>query len=265
MVAKRRERRLHRSRLGTILLVARKTGHYHVEQLGIDKRQRIAQVLGIWIESQLLSLLGRSERHIGLASQQLCQITTGRMGADGIVGQRVHLETIGAGDITRLFARARGARCARRHLIRRDTGDELVDRARRGIHVDCRRHAQNAQVGNIIGEHLGRGVGHRRAAQRGIALRKGRLAAGSRHHRGGLERQRRAKVDQAQVKGALGKLPVERQTRRAHHNIGRRDVAMDKALAHQAHAAQQVEQVAAQARRHERRQAPGIVHGKART
>ena len=132
------------------------------------------------------------------------------MDANGIIGRRVHLEAVGAGDITRLFARARGARCTRCHLIRRDADDKLVDRARRGIHVNRRRHAQNAQVGNVIGEHLGRGVGHRRAAQRGIALRKGRLAAGSRHRRGGLERQRRAKIDQAQVKGALGKLPVER-------------------------------------------------------
>ena len=40
---------------------------------------------------------------------------------------------------------------------------------------------------------------------------------------------------------------------------------MDKALTHQAHTAEQVEQVAAQTRRHERRQAPGIVHGKVRT
>ena len=39
---------------------------------------------------------------------------------------------------------------------------------------------------------------------------------------------------------------------------------MDKALPHQAHATEQVEQVATQTRRHERRQAPGIVHGKAR-
>ncbi len=39
---------------------------------------------------------------------------------------------------------------------------------------------------------------------------------------------------------------------------------MDKALAHQAHTAEQIEQVATQTRRHERRQTPGIVHGKAR-
>ena len=104
----------------------------------------------------------------------------------------------------------------------------------------------------IVGEHLGRGVGHRRAAQRGIALRKRRLAAGTGHRRGGLERQRRAKIDQAQVEGALDKLSVERQTRRAHHDISGRDIAVDKTLAHQAHAAEQIEQVATQARRHER-------------
>ena len=39
---------------------------------------------------------------------------------------------------------------------------------------------------------------------------------------------------------------------------------MDEALPHQVHAAEQVEQVAAQASGHERRQAAGIVHGKAR-
>ena len=39
---------------------------------------------------------------------------------------------------------------------------------------------------------------------------------------------------------------------------------MDEPLPHQAHAAEQIEQVATQARRHERRQTPGIVHGKAR-
>lgn len=39
---------------------------------------------------------------------------------------------------------------------------------------------------------------------------------------------------------------------------------MDKALPHQVHAAEQVEQVATQASGHERRQATGIVHGKAR-
>jgi hypothetical protein len=35
-------RRLDRRRLGTIFLRAGQTGHHHVEQLGIDKRQRIA-------------------------------------------------------------------------------------------------------------------------------------------------------------------------------------------------------------------------------
>ena len=40
---------------------------------------------------------------------------------------------------------------------------------------------------------------------------------------------------------------------------------MDKALAHQAHTAEQIEQVATQTRRHKRRQASGIVHGKSRT
>ena len=39
---------------------------------------------------------------------------------------------------------------------------------------------------------------------------------------------------------------------------------MDEPLAYQAHATKQIEQVATQARRHERRQTPGIVHGKAR-
>lgn len=39
---------------------------------------------------------------------------------------------------------------------------------------------------------------------------------------------------------------------------------MDEPLAYQAHAAEQIEQVATQARRHERRKTPGIVHGKAR-
>ena len=42
VVTKRRERRLDRRRLGTIFLMAGQTGHHHVEQLGIDKRQRIA-------------------------------------------------------------------------------------------------------------------------------------------------------------------------------------------------------------------------------
>ena len=36
---------------------------------------------------------------------------------------------------------------------------------------------------------------------------------------------------------------------------------MDKALPHQAHTAEQIEQVATQTRRHKRRQASGIVHG----
>ena len=40
---------------------------------------------------------------------------------------------------------------------------------------------------------------------------------------------------------------------------------MDKALAHQTHTAEQIEQVATQTRRHKRRQASGIVHGKSRT
>ena len=186
------------------------------------------------------------------------------MGADGIIGQRIHLEAIGAGDISCLFARARSTRRTRRHFVRRDTGDELVDRTRRCIDIDRRRHAKHAQVGDIVGEHLGRGVGHRRAAQRGIALGKRRLAAGAGHRRGGLERQRRAKVNQAQVEGAFGKLSVERQARRAHHYISGRDITMDEPLAYQAHAAEQIEQVATQARRHERRQTPGIIYGKAR-
>ena len=132
------------------------------------------------------------------------------MGTNGIVGQRVHLETVGAGDVARLFARTRGARSARRGFVWRGAGNELVNRACRGIDVNRRRHTQSAQVGNIVGEHLGRSVGHRRATQRGIALGKGCLAAGTGHGRRRLERQRRAKVDQAQVKGALGKLPVKR-------------------------------------------------------
>ena len=40
---------------------------------------------------------------------------------------------------------------------------------------------------------------------------------------------------------------------------------MDKALTHQAHTAEQIEQVATQTRRHKRRQASGIVHGESRT
>lgn len=40
---------------------------------------------------------------------------------------------------------------------------------------------------------------------------------------------------------------------------------MDKALTHQAHTAEQIEQVATQTCRHKRRQASGIVHGKSRT
>ena len=36
---------------------------------------------------------------------------------------------------------------------------------------------------------------------------------------------------------------------------------MDKALTHQTHTAEQIEQVATQTRRHKRRQASGIVHG----
>ena len=244
--------------------MAGQAGHQHIEQLSVDKRQRIAQILGIWIEPQLLSLFGRGKCHIGLASQQLRQVAAGRVGADGIIGQRIHLEAIGAGDISCLFARARSTRRTRRHFVRRDTGDELVDRTRRCIDIDRRRHAKHAQVGDIVGEHLGRGVGHRRAAQRGIALGKRRLAAGAGHRRGGLERQRRAKVDQAQVEGAFGKLSVERQARRAHHYISGRDITMDEPLAYQAHAAEQIEQVATQARRHERRQTPGIIYGKAR-
>ena len=40
---------------------------------------------------------------------------------------------------------------------------------------------------------------------------------------------------------------------------------MDKALTHQAHTAEQIEQVATQTRRHKRRQASGIIHGESRT
>ena len=103
VVAKRRKRRLHRGGLGTIALITRQAGHHHIEQLSVDKRQRIAQILGIWIEPQLLSLFGRGKCHIGLASQQLRQVAAGRVGADGIIGQRIHLETIRAGDIARLL------------------------------------------------------------------------------------------------------------------------------------------------------------------
>ena len=241
--------------------MAGQTGHHHIEQLGVDKRQRIAQLLGIRLEPQLLGLLGRGERHIGLATKELGQVASRRVGADGIIGRSVHLKAIGTGDVTRFLARTRGARSTRRRLVRRDTGNELVDRARRRIHVNRWRHAQNAQINDIVGKHLGRSVGNRRAAQRGIALGKGRLAASPRHGRCGLERQRRAKVDQTQVKATLGELLVERQTRRAHHNVSGRDIAMDKALAHQVHAAQQIKQIATQARRHKRRQAPGIVYG----
>ena len=124
--------------------MAGQAGHHHIEQLSVDKRQRIAQILGIWIEPQLLSLFGRGKCHIGLASQQLRQVAAGRVGADGIVGQRIHLEAIRAGDIARLFARARSTRCTRRYFVRRDTGNELVDRARCSIYIDCRRHAERA-------------------------------------------------------------------------------------------------------------------------
>lgn len=45
--------------------MAGQAGHQHIEQLSVDKRQRIAQILGIWIEPQLLSLFGRGKCHIG--------------------------------------------------------------------------------------------------------------------------------------------------------------------------------------------------------
>lgn len=120
VVTKRRERCLDRRRLGTIFLMTGQTGHHHIEQLGIDKRQRIAQLLGIRLEPQLLGLLGRGERHIGLATKELGQVASRRVGADGLIGRSVHLKTIGTGDVTRLLARTRGARSTRRRLVRRD-------------------------------------------------------------------------------------------------------------------------------------------------
>ena len=71
VVAKRRKRRLHRGGLRTIALITRQAGHDHVGQLGIDKCQRVAQLLGIWLEPHLLCLLGGGERHIGLTPEQL--------------------------------------------------------------------------------------------------------------------------------------------------------------------------------------------------
>ena len=71
VVAKRRKRRLHCGGLGTIVLITRQAGHDHVEQLGIDKCQRVAKLLGVRLEPHLLCLLGGGERHIGLTPEQL--------------------------------------------------------------------------------------------------------------------------------------------------------------------------------------------------
>lgn len=143
-------------------------------------------------------------------------------------------------------------------------GHKLVDDARRGIDVDRRRATQREQPRQVVGEHLGRGVGHRGAAQRRVCLGERPRAGAGRHGsaRGGVERRGRAEVDEAEVELPLLHLLVEGEVACADHDIGGRDVAVDDARAHERHAAHEVEQVAPDASGHERREPPGAVYRK---
>ena len=142
----------------------------------------------------------------------------------------------------------------RAHVEGQRAGHELVQDARGGVHVDLLRGAQPRDVRQVAGEHLGRRIAQRGAAHRRVLRRERR--AGSR-----IDVHRGAEVDEAQIERPLGILLGWREVRRAQHDVGRRDIAVHEAVAHQLETHEQVEQVAAETRRRKGREPPLVVHG----
>ena len=139
-------------------------------------------------------------------------------------------------------------------IVRGLPARQLVHHACRGVHVDRRGFAQLNQARNVIAEHLGRREISRGAAEHRVLAGKRRGAR--------LRLGRGAEVDKVQVEHALVHLLLQGQPRGAHHDVTRADVAVHEPAFHIPHARHQVEQVAAQARCHQRAHAAVTVDGK---
>ena len=236
--------------LGPGLLLGRETGEQDLHKLLVHEGERVTKLGGIGREGELLGCFCGGKRHLGLARQHVHEARLSPMGRDGRGRGVVDLDAVGA----------RALHAGERRIA----GHQLVDDARSGVDVDRRRATQREQPRQVVGEHLGRGVGHRGAAQRRVGLgERARAGAGRRGRaRGGVERRGRAEVDEAEVELPLLHLLLEGEVARADHDVGGRDVAVDDARAHERHAAHEVEQVAPDAGGHERREPPGAVNRK---
>ena len=139
-------------------------------------------------------------------------------------------------------------------IVRSLPACQLVHHACRGVHVDRRRFAQLGQARDVVAEHLGRREISRSTAEHRVLAGKRRGAR--------LRFGRRAEVDKVQVEHALVHLLLQGQPRGAHHDVARADVAVHEPAFHIPHARHQVEQIAAQTRRHQRAHAAAAVDGK---
>ena len=133
----------------------------------------------------------------------------------------------------------------------------IKDHARGGVDVDGGRAAQIGHAGDVVGEHLGRGVVRRGPAHKGAGLgERARTGIGRAHGR-----HSRAEINEAQVKGNVVSLLGHGPLVRADHDVGRRDVTMDHRHVLRGEVRQRGEEVAAESRRHERGDATLVVYG----
>ena len=139
----------------------------------------------------------------------------------------------------------------------RTRAGQVKDQARGGVDVDGGRAAQIGHAGDVVGEHLGRGVVRRGPAHKGTGLGERARTGISRAH----GRHSRAEVNEAQVKGTVVSLLGHSPLARADHDVGRRDVTMDHRHVLRGEVRQRGEEVAAESRRHERGDATLVVYG----
>ena len=224
---------------GTCGLIGSQARREDDAQLLVDKGQGVAEQRVIGVDSQALRDLHGCDRHLGLMDQQLGHIRSGRVDADQLRRLLIHLHTV---------RRRRAVESIGKGSF---TGRKFEDGARRRVHIDCRRLTKLEKVRQIVAQHLGRSIGDGRMANACRAPGKRIILF--------AEGARRPEVDQAQIERAFLCLLLNGKVGGADHDVRRRDIAMDESAVHIAHAHEQAEQVAPDARGRQRRQATIVI------
>ena len=243
---KRRQRIADRRGIGAIGLPASQAIAQHDTQLLVHEGQRLGRLRHAHRRGQLVLRVLHRNRHLGFAGKRLKQLVG--------PGVRHHRSRRRSGHLRTVRRNRRPIFPNRVQIVRNLPARQLIHHACRGVHIDSRRFAQLGQARDVIAKHLGR-----REIGRGAA--EHRVLAGERRGTR-LRLGRRAEVDEVQVERALVHLLLQGQPRGAHHDVARADVAVHEPAFHIPHARHQVEQVAAQTRRHQRAHAAATVDGK---